>query len=138
MACGIGTIRPFLRGEEMKISGAVILGSMLFFAGCASVAVNDDALKSRTSSALGLSPSDFTISNRVDNGVRTDYTVQAKGSTYNCYVTGVVSVTGRTVSDAICTQMQSAAAQPASKSSAKPTQAPAASCNALLKAAGKC
>jgi nucleoid-associated protein YejK len=100
--------------------------------GCASIAVNDDALQSRTASALGLQPSEFVISNRSDSGVRTDYNVKAKNKTYACYVTGSVSIVGRSVSDAICTPTGATQAQPAQAAQ------PAPACNALLKAAKKC
>lgn len=106
----------------------------VLMSGCASMAVTNDSLTQRTATALGLTPSQFTISNRTDNGVRTDYSVQTtSGKTYACYVTGTVSITGRVVSDAVCSAPnQGAASAEASRS------APSTSCNALLKAAGKC
>lgn len=114
-----------------KILGAVAAISLL--AGCASVAVNEDALTQRTSLSLGLAPNQFTISNRIDSGVRTDYSVRTSaGRVYACYVAGTVSVMGRMVSDALCTEMQSGDAR------GKTPVAPQANCNALLKAAGKC
>jgi hypothetical protein len=113
------------------------------FAGCASIAVTDDALVSRTSSALGIAPGDFTISDRTDSGVRKDYTVStmpAKGhkKTYSCYVTGTVSYTGRTVSDAICTPAVVASAAVGQSKASSVGSSAGTSCNALLKAAGKC
>lgn len=101
--------------------------------GCASVAVNDDSLQTRTAQALNLQPTDFTISNRSDNGIRTDYTVTThKKQVYSCYVTGTVSIMGRVVSDAVCTPISGG-------SSGKPAPTPkASSCNDLLRAAGKC
>ena len=94
---------------------------------------HNDSLTQRTSLALGLSPSQFTISNRTDSGVRTDYNVRtAAGKTYACYVTGTFSVTGRVVSDAVCTEIAPGAS---STPTASDTHGP---CNALLKAAGKC
>lgn len=110
----------------------------VLFSGCASVAVSDDALQSRTASALGLRQGEFTISNRQDSGVRTDYTVTASGSrTYSCYVTGIVSVVGRSVSDAMCSQT-SAGKSTSPAPTAKAEKPASTSCNALLKAAGKC
>lgn len=110
--------------------------SVALVSGCASVAVNDDALQNRTASALGLQPGEFVIANRSDSGVRTDYTVKTKGNkTYACYVTGTVSIVGRSVSDAMCSPTgttASAQAQPAPAAQAAPA------CNALLKAAKKC
>jgi hypothetical protein len=75
----------------------------LLAVGCASVAVTDSAIEERTAFALGLQRGSFTISERKDDGVRTQYAVQTKaGQRYNCYVAGSFSVIGRTVSDAIC------------------------------------
>lgn len=115
-----------------KLAAGIALSALLV--GCASVAVNNDSLTQRTSNALGLSPDQFTISNRSDSGVRTDYSVHTSaGKTYACYVTGTFSVTGRIVSDAICSTMQAGA--PSSQATNETTHQP---CNALLKAAGKC
>lgn len=112
----------------------VILSAISAFAGCASVAVTDDAIGQRTAFALGIERSGFVIADRQDEGIRTNYTVKAKsGKTYSCYVTGTVSVIGRVVSDAICAEIGGAPAKPTAKASP-----PAASCNALLKSAGKC
>lgn len=107
----------------------------VLFSGCASVAVTGDALESRTSSALGMEPSEFTISNRTDDGVRTDYKVTTKkGAVYSCYVTGTISYFGRAVSDAICNARGGAAASNAGSTGS----AAKGSCNALTHAAGKC
>lgn len=111
-----------------KLLAPILLTGL--FSGCASVAVSDNALNQRTSLALGLTPDQFTISNRVDGGVRTDYNVKTHdGKSYACYVTGSVSVMGPVVSDALCNTMggNGQSAQPVSSS-----------CNALLKAAGRC
>jgi hypothetical protein len=56
------------------------------------------------------------------------------GKSYNCYVGGSISVVGRVVSDAICNEVGVAggAVKPAGAA------APAANCNALLKAANRC
>ena len=110
---------------------AVIFAAL---SGCASVAVNDDSLQNRTASALGVQKDDFTISDRSDSGVRTDYTVTTrKNQVFSCYVTGTYSVTGRVVSDAMCTPVgaKKGTPAPAAKATAK-------DCNALLKAAGRC
>lgn len=103
--------------------------------GCASVAVTEDTLQSRTALALNLQPGDFAISNRTDSGLRTDYTVKTKSNaTYACYVMGTVSYVGRAVSDPMCTQT-SAAPGKAKAATAQPVKA---TCNELLKAAKKC
>ncbi len=72
---------------------------------CASVAVTDQAVVDRTAFALGLDKSAFTISNRVDEGTTTRYSVRTKsGQDFNCFVGGSISVIGRSVSEAICTK----------------------------------
>jgi hypothetical protein len=102
----------------------------LLAAGCASVAVTEDSIQQRTALALGVEKGDFTISNRVDDGVRTDYVATtASGKVYNCYVEGSVSIVGRVVSDALCSEKGKAANK---------SMSPGTSCNDLLKAAGKC
>ncbi len=109
--------------------------TLVLLSACASIAVNEDSLVKRTSFALSLAPEDFTISNRSDEGVRTDYQVQTKaGRRYSCYVTGTMSVIGRTVSDAICNEVP----RPAAAAPSQPVAAPKPACNALLKAAKKC
>ncbi|WP_346288291.1 hypothetical protein [Zoogloea sp.] len=112
-----------------RFLGALLLGSGMV--GCASVAVTDDAIVQRTAFALALDSKDFTVSNRVDDGTTTRYQVRTRaGRQYNCFVGGSISVLGRTVSEAICTETgRDGAARPA---------ATPGGCNALLKAAGKC
>lgn len=96
--------------------------------GCASVAVSNDAIEQNTASSLGHEKGTFTISDRVDNGVKSSYVVEtASGATYSCYVTGAVSVTGPVVSDAMCSERGQSAQKTAE-----------GACNDLLKAAGKC
>ena len=100
-------------------------------AGCASVAVSNDAIENNTAMALGLEKGTFAITDRVDDGVKSTYAVKTNsGKKYSCYVTGTVSVVGRVVSDAVCNEIGKPAKQAAG--------AGGASCNALLKAAGKC
>lgn len=102
-------------------------------AGCASVAVTDDSIEQRTSAALGIYRDAFTISDRQDEGIKTTYTVKTKtGKGYNCYVTGTVTYFGRTVSDAVCTEITSRS------TTKQPTGKAGGACNALTKAAGKC
>jgi len=80
---------------------------------CASVAVTDQAITDRTAFALGLDKSAFTISNRVDEGTTTRYAVKTKsGQDFNCFVGGSFSVTGRVVSEAICTKKGEVAKNP--------------------------
>jgi len=102
-------------------------------AGCASVAVSNDAIEQNTATALGLAKGAFTVSDRVDDGIKSSYSVKTNtGKRYSCYVTGTVSYMGRQVSDPICTEVGKAGKQ------APSTGAAGGSCNALLKAAGKC
>lgn len=108
---------------------AVLAG--LALAGCAATAVSADALEKNTAFALGLEPGSFQISDRQDEGIKTTYRVVTRtGRRYACYVTGAVGITGRVVSDAVCSE------------TGRPSgAAPAAGgmvCNALLKAAGRC
>lgn len=72
----------------------------LLATGCASVAVSNDAIEQNTAQALGLAKGTFTISDRVDDGVKASYSVKTNtGKQYACYVTGGVSIVGRVVSD---------------------------------------
>jgi hypothetical protein len=104
----------------------------ILVSGCASVAVSNDAIEQNTATSLGLQKGTFSIQDRVDDGVKASYSVQTNaGKKYSCYVTGGVSVSGRVVSDPICTD---ATGKPAKQA----TGAGGVSCNALLKAAGKC
>ncbi|MFA6053067.1 MAG: hypothetical protein WC762_10805 [Methylobacter sp.] len=88
-----------------KILFISLLTGSAILSGCASQAVTSDQLVQNTAFALGLNASDFTISNRIDSGIKTTYSVETKsGQQYNCYVTGTLSIVGRVVSDAMCTQ----------------------------------
>ncbi len=81
--------------------------------GCASIAVTDEALVDRTAFALGLGKGDFTISNRVDEGTTTRYSVKARsGQEFNCFVGGSIGVLGRVVSEAVCTKKGEVARNP--------------------------
>lgn len=93
-----------------KLAGIALVVSL---SGCAALAVTDDVLGQRTSLALGLDRADFTISNRVDSGTRTDYTATTKaGKIFNCYMTGSLSTIGRVTSDAMCTEKGKPAGNP--------------------------
>ena len=48
----------------------------LLASGCASVAVSNDAIEQNTAQALGLAKGTFTISDRVDDGVKASYSVK--------------------------------------------------------------
>lgn len=82
-------------------------------AGCASTLIGDDVIAERTSFALGLNKSDFTISNRSDDGGSTRYQVRTKtGQEFNCSVGVTVSVLGRQVTDALCSKKGEPARNP--------------------------
>lgn len=84
-----------------------------FGAGCASIAVTDEAIVERTAFALGLAKTDFTVSNRVDDGTTTRYAVRTRsGQDYHCFVGGSISVLGRTVSEAVCSKKGEPARNP--------------------------
>lgn len=118
----------------MKL-GFIAVAATVALAGCASMAVTNDAITQRTSLVLGVQPSQFTISSRADSGTRTDYkVVTSAGDHYSCYVTGTFSVTGRVISDAMCTQMKAGSSTSSNAEESKSGK----KCNALLKAAGKC
>lgn len=119
------------------IAPAAMAAALVLTAGCASVAVSYDALERNTAQALGLARGTFTIGDRVDEGLKTSYTVKTQsGKQYTCYVTGTFSIVGRVVSDAICTEVGKAG-KPASPP-APQTGPTSGQCNALLKAAGRC
>lgn len=82
-------------------------------AGCASIAVTDEAIVERTAFALGIGRSDFTVSNRVDDGTTTRYSARTKtGQDFNCFVGGSLGLLGRAVSEAICSKKGEAARNP--------------------------
>lgn len=98
-----------------QVSPTVLLAAAAaaLASGCASIAVTDEALVDRTAFALGLAKSDFTISNRTDEGTTTRYSVRSKaGQEFNCFVGGSISVMGRSVSEAICTKKGEVARNP--------------------------
>lgn len=98
-------------------------------AGCASVAIKDEEIQKRTAFSLGADASAITISNRSNQGMRTEYTATTKkGKKYNCYMEGTMVIYGKVVSDAVCVEM----------SEDGPVGKAEASCNTLMKAAGKC
>lgn len=109
----------------MKISKIFPVLIAMAATGCATLAT-DDAIVKRTAFALGLDKSEFTISDRQNDGAQAQYLVTTKaGKKYTCYVEGYFSYTSiGESSDAICNEVGGKAA--------------GGSCNALLKKAGKC
>jgi hypothetical protein len=116
-----------------RLAAALTSAALLLALGaCASGAITPDTLDDRTSRALGLERGQFTISDRVDEATVTRYMVLAKsGRRHSCTVGATFSLTGRIVTDAICTEM----GKPAGAANNAPNNA---NCNALLRAAGKC
>lgn len=109
-----------------KTAVVVASSAVLTLSACATMGtanVSPELLETRTAFALGLEKGDFTISNRVDDGVRTDYEVRTKrGKQYRCYLTstsgGWLPFTGAVsggTSDALCTPKGSAAPNPLSR-----------------------
>lgn len=121
-----------------NIKKLIICSAAVLAAGCASVAVTSDTLESRVATSLGLAKSEFKISDRVDSGVRSDFKVTTNSEqTYACYVTGSVSIVGRVVSDPVCTETTvKQSKQETTKKTARTHNK--ATCNDLLRAAGKC
>ncbi|MHC9083530.1 hypothetical protein ACYX7E_00685 [Luteimonas sp. RIT-PG2_3] len=125
----------FLPSADFATPAKTVVMTAALFAlltGCASFAVSEDALVQRTGFALGLEPGQYTISNRMDEGTTTRYQVKTTaGRQYNCSLGGSVSVLGKTVTDAICTETGKDGAQLQGSQGG-------GNCNALLKAANKC
>jgi len=124
-------IRPF----------APLAAALVVLAGC-SATINQDGLEQRTSQAIGRSVGQFTITDRgQETGGRINYTVNTRdGAAYRCYLYGATGLQqavtfGQTPhSDAICTAM--AGAERATTGQAG--RSAGGSCNALLRAAGRC
>lgn len=120
-----------------NFKAVALIAASALVSGCASVAVSNDAIEKNTAHALGIPVGSFSISNRVDEGIKSSYNVKTGvGKTYSCYVTGTVSVMGRMVSDAMCNEMTAGKQKPAAATTAVPPSGQ--TCNALLKAAGLC
>lgn len=116
---------------KTRIASAVLMLAAL--QGCAalgaSFAVSDESLIPRTETAIGLPSSEFTISDRVNEGVTARYKVRTtSGKTYNCFVGGSLTGIGKSVSEAVCSPLDGSA--PAERSG-KP-------CDALSRAAKRC
>jgi hypothetical protein len=101
------------KGTDMNSRLLSLPAASLLLAACASIAVTDDAIVERTAFALGLAKTDFTISNRTDDGTTSRYSVRTKtGQDFNCFVGGSISVLGRSVSEAVCTRKGEVARNP--------------------------
>ncbi len=101
--------------------------TLALFAGCASIPGTSNEIEKNTARSLGLNIGSFTISNQENGVLKTTYTATSNaGKKFNCYVTGGSILT----SDAVCVEINGSTNQN--------TQPATASCNALLKAAGRC
>lgn len=107
----------------MKLLNTLILAAAAFgAAGCASTKGANDDLAAATAQVLALPASEVTITSREDKLTQTNYWVKtAAGKEYSCMRT---SMGGLAKSTPLC--------------NAKGEATVAGSCNALLKAAGKC
>lgn len=128
-----------IRSIKFSIYKSAVALSVVGLSACAAT-ISQDGLEQRTSAAIGRQVGTFTIAKTgEETGGRINYTARTRdGATYQCYMysaTGFQKAMsfGQTPhSDAICTQMGRGG--PAAAADSKP----AASCNALLKAAGRC
>lgn len=96
--------------------------------------VEDSVLLKRASFALSIDESKLTIKDKSEDGMRTNFVaVSSTGKSYRCYVVGgstamrVMTFGSASASDAICSGVDDKGESPMKNS-----------CNALLKAAGKC
>lgn len=128
-----------IRNIKFSIYKSAVALSVVGLSACAAT-ISQDGLEQRTSAAIGREVGTFTIAKTgEETGGRINYTAKTRdGATYQCYmysVTGfqkAISFGQIPNSDAICTQMGRGG--PAAAADNKP----AANCNALLKAAGRC
>ena len=96
-----------------KILFVTMLSGLSMLSGCASMVVTSDKMEQRTSFALGVDKSKFTISDRQDERFQTRYSVKLKsGKQYNCSITGVFGLFGPTVGDALCNKKGTVAKNP--------------------------
>jgi len=122
-----------------RIGAHYFLIPLLLSLGACSSTIKQEGVEQRAAMATGRPVGSFTITDQVEaGGGRIEFNVKAKdGAHFQCYMYSATAFQkamsfGQTPhSDAICTQM--------GKSGGSSTStAPAPSCNALLKAAGKC
>lgn len=128
---------------------ASIACTLALLGGCAAT-ITQEGLEQRTAQALGRSVGQFTISDRSEEtGGRINYQVTTRdGAAFTCYLYGATSFQkvmsfGQTPhSDAICTAKVGAPARYGAPAPAaaggQPGVRAGESCNALLRAAGRC
>ena len=112
----------------MKKIAVVLLMSQFLYSGFANAQVGDGMLQKRAAFALNVDDGDVSVSNRSQDGVRTDFIAKTPQGSFRCYVTSVQTPSGLVVSDAICAGNKG---KPAGGKSS-------ANCNELLRQAGRC
>ena len=93
------------KGGKQKMKKILLLAVLCAgLTGCATVGgVSDEKLAERAAFALNLKPGSFTITNRIDEGGDTYFTVKTKsGKTHNCTLSSYSHMRSTRVSDAIC------------------------------------
>lgn len=113
---------------NIRVAGAALVLAAL--QGCAapgaSFTVSDESLIPRTESAIGLPSSEFTIPDRMNEGVTARYEVRTRsGKTCSCFVDGSLTGIGKSVSHAACSPLDASA----------PAERPGTPCDALGRAA---
>ncbi|MDZ4188940.1 MAG: hypothetical protein U1D25_12640 [Hydrogenophaga sp.] len=122
--------------------------ALMLLTGCAAT-IDQSGLEQRTGQAIGRSVGQFTIGDRTEEtGGRINYTVKTRdGAHYRCYLYGAtgfqkaMSFGQIPHSDAICTAMvgtQVRGGQQAPAATGQSGSNAGGSCNALLRAAGRC
>jgi hypothetical protein len=115
----------------IALSGSVAGCSVASFVGeqTGADAITDDTLRQKAAHTLGVNAKSVTVSERVSQGVETRFTAKTAGKSHACYVTSAyLFPSGRSVSDAVCSR----GGKPAG------AKTDSQSCNALLRAAGRC
>lgn len=118
--------------HRIRLATAIVATAVVL-QGCstlgASYAISDEHLTSRTETAIGLPSREFTISDRVNEGVTARYKVMTtSGKEYNCFVGGSLTGIGKSVSEAVCKALDGST----------PSQPSDDNCDALSRAAGRC
>ena len=133
----------------MSVRSITLVASAVALLGGCAATIDQDGLEQRTAQALGRSVGQFTISDRSEEtGGRINYTVNIRDkATYRCYLYGVtgfqraMSFGQIPHSDAICTALvggQGKGAAQAPSASGPSGRGDGGTCNALLRAAGRC
>lgn len=130
-------VAPCTSTRRIRLSPYTLIPLLLALGACSST-IKQEGLEQRAAMATGHPVGSFSITDKVEaGGGRIEFNVKARdGANFQCYMYSATAFQkamsfGQTPhSDAICTQM--------GKNGAASASPAAASCNALLKAAGKC